>query len=399
MNTEVSDLGRSRAGRSGAGRGALRVLADIVEASAECVVGIWEQEAAAVLDDELWGECNVTVKQLEAEGERILKRLPSHLRSDPSGDRRRVEGDGYILGDGTSAEVDGEISPALKCRLLMLFTDILWRVAVEQAPDDWDAALGSKLERDLKAAVGKVVGMAPSQHVEALERTLRQEQREHVEVLTQMLEDQEQEREQIARDVHDGLAQALAGARYRTDAARRLLPKDVDQAGAEMLAAQELMEYTLSRVRDIISDLRPMTLARFGLRAAVDGYVGRLAQERRMEIAFEGNGDTRRLGAQAETYLYRITEDAFAKILVPSETKSARVELHVTDEAGTLVIEGDGTGLEADDVSGSIEAERGAGVMMMRKRAELVGGSLSVGTEEGHGWRIEVRVPVQNGGA
>ncbi len=209
----------------------------------------------------------------------------------------------------------------------------------------------------------------------------------------------ENERGRIACDIHDVLAQGLAGARYRVDTARRILAEDQDQAAAELRETQELIEYALAHVRDIIFDLRPVTLDRFGLRTAIQSYIDRLGRTHTLRVSFEGDGYARHLSPEGESCLFRTVQEAFSTLVLPQGCPRADVRLGVGDDAVTLVIETQACESDEENAEQATDSVSAFNELLMRRRVEVLGGTLSIERRGDRSAKLVVKAPVKNGGA
>ena len=232
-----------------------------------------------------------------------------------------------------------------------------------------------------------------TQELELLYRELQRKEEARGELLKKVINVQEEERKRIARELHDETSQALATlllAIETTGAAP-------DQVGARLVQMKQLTKQTLDNVHRMIHDLRPSFLDDLGLVSAL-----RWAGESRLEpmgidLQFDIAGAERRLGPEVETTLFRVGQEAISNIAKHAEANSVRIAVEFGRSYVRLQVEDDGKGFEPEAVPTLGQAARGLGLLGMRERVALIGGTLIVESEPGKGTHIRVEMPVADG--
>ena len=134
---------------------------------------------------------------------------------------------------------------------------------------------------------------------------------------------QEDLRRAIARQMHDGPAQSIANIALQAQVAQRLLARDPQAADRELDALRRMVQHALEATKDFIFEVRPMVLDDLGLLPTLRRSVRERAQRVGIPVALESHGADRRLGAELESNLFRIIDDAVAAFLAsaPAEVK------------------------------------------------------------------------------
>ncbi|MDM4762455.1 sensor histidine kinase [Galbitalea sp. SE-J8] len=202
------------------------------------------------------------------------------------------------------------------------------------------------------------------------------------------------ERERLARDLHDTVAQDLAGVVLLAQRARREVGRELaaDAAGAPEtagpLATLDLLE---EAARAALGETRALVAATAspGLEGGIGAALGRLAARFERETGIRVSVDAERvdtaLDRDAEVVLLRCAQEALAN--VRSHAGAASVALRVTADAGVeLTVADDGHGFDASAVS------TGFGLPGMRERLALVHGSLAVASGD-RGTTLSIRLP------
>jgi two-component system NarL family sensor kinase len=203
-----------------------------------------------------------------------------------------------------------------------------------------------------------------------------------------------EERNRLAREIHDTLAQSLAGLTMQLEVADALVAQQGDQRLAQAVTrALALTRSTLQEARRSVLDLRAAPLEGRTLSRALT----ELAAEARgaapgigVEVASEGFDRTAgKLPPAVEVGLYRIAQQALANVVRHAGPARAVVRLTLEPGQVRLRVEDDGVGFDPMD----LPPDR-FGVVGMGERARLLGGSLTIETSPGGGTAIDVVVPL-----
>jgi signal transduction histidine kinase len=202
------------------------------------------------------------------------------------------------------------------------------------------------------------------------------------------IEAAERERTRWARELHDETLQELAGVRVLLSAARR---SPGDMAGA-LDEAVEQIELSITGLRHLITELRPAALDAFGLGAAIEALVERVSGAYGLDIATDvslagAEGTEARLEGESESTLYRLTQEALTNIVRHAGAENVHIAVRADGEDVLLEIHDDGRGFDPS------ERHEGFGLVGMRERVELAGGTLQIRSGEGQGSIITARVP------
>lgn len=198
---------------------------------------------------------------------------------------------------------------------------------------------------------------------------------------------QETERGRIARELHDDTVQRLVAFGHSIDRVQHALQRDPALAQERLRQLRADVTASVQALRSLIADLRPPALDELGLLPAVEVLLRRISPEE-PEVAIVVDGNARRLDPQSELAVFRIVQEAWNNIRQHAHARHARFTFAYTRNALVVTIEDDGRGLEAPDGPPS-----GWGLVGMRERAALVGGSLTMHSQPGKGTTVEVRMP------
>lgn len=192
----------------------------------------------------------------------------------------------------------------------------------------------------------------------------------------QIIKAQEEERRRVAREVHDGPAQSLANIVLRLEVCQRLLDTDLSKAREELKDMKVQVRASLQDVRRIIFDLRPMVLDDLGLVPAIRRYLEEYKKRFAIDTNFVFHGREERIKSVLEVAIFRIMQEALTNVYKHSGASRVSVQLKTRPNRITLVVEDDGRGFDVEQAFSSASNSESYGLISMRERAELFGGSV-----------------------
>ena len=205
----------------------------------------------------------------------------------------------------------------------------------------------------------------------------------------------EEERRRLARELHDGPAQALAAALFGVDLALTALDRRPAAAREEILTARALVRDALDDVRALMVGLRPRLLEEQGLVAALETMAGSPPLwGPQVTVAVNGSELGDRLPSDIELGLFRIAQEAVSNARRHAAASHVRVSLAFEPGFASLQVLDDGRGFWPGQEVEPLTAGRGEGLPGMRERARQLGGALKIASAPGAGTRIEVSLPL-----
>lgn len=216
---------------------------------------------------------------------------------------------------------------------------------------------------------------------------------EQITVAQRVLDSLEAERERIYRDVHDGPAQALANAIFEIEYVERLAERSTDQRAArvEMRKLKDSLRESLESVRAMIYDLRPPTLSELGLSVAIRTYAADYEARYGVRVDCMLDATDTGLLPQQELAIYRVMQEALQNVHKHAQATSVRLEWAREPARWVLRCADDGIGF---DLVKAARRKRSVGLLSMRERAELIGGSLQVQSAPEQGTVVTLVLPV-----
>ncbi len=221
------------------------------------------------------------------------------------------------------------------------------------------------------------------------DRLYRQRQESLESYARQVTQAQEEERLRIARELHDETAQELVHLVRKLEQLGEAADSELAGRIDELL---KLSRQTLQSVRRFSRDLRPSVLDDLGLLPAIELAVeetdGRLQGGAHLVLT----GSARRLSPPVELALFRIAQESLHNVERHAAEAAATVEVEFSPGSVRLVVSDDGGGCDLPANVSNLARAGKLGVLGMKDRAELVGGSFELDSAPGKGCRVSVEV-------
>ncbi|MDP2726908.1 MAG: sensor histidine kinase, partial [Dehalococcoidia bacterium] len=205
------------------------------------------------------------------------------------------------------------------------------------------------------------------------------------------------ERKRIARELHDESAQALTALIMSIQAAQDALPEALDKEKERLARAKAQAIHVLVEMRQMILHLRPTALDDLGLIPAIRWYTETHLQPLGIKFSIEAAGARRRLPPEIETSLFRISQEAINNVAKHSHAKKAAIRLEIREEEVEYVLRDDGVGFDAGAYLTNRGSDHGLGLLGLQERVSLLGGSLLIESNPGHGSCLDVTIPLRGG--
>ena len=179
-------------------------------------------------------------------------------------------------------------------------------------------------------------------------------------LLQAVVETQEEERRRLARQVHDGPAQALSNVVLQAEISERLFDTDAQRARVELGSLRQQVGKTLQELRGFIFELRPMILDDLGLVPTLRRYVQTLSDKHHIRIDFSSAGRDRRAVSDDEVAIFRLIQDSLVERIERGQAKKVALGMTWKEESLEVFIQSDGKELppDAELASGLRRSER-----------------------------------------
>jgi len=203
----------------------------------------------------------------------------------------------------------------------------------------------------------------------------------------------ENERERLGQDLHDGLVQELTGITMMLHVLARSLEKLVPKLGGEADRLCRMLERAHGKARDLAKSFYPIELEQHGLLVALEGIATRAQQQYGVCCTVErGENVSSSTKDSASVQLFRIAQEAVQNAVKHACAKMIRIQLSKQDGRWHLTVRDDGIGLPDDETK-----SHGMGLRIMKYRAGIIQGTLTVSNYPGGGVRMSCTAPADGG--
>ena len=224
------------------------------------------------------------------------------------------------------------------------------------------------------------------------QRRLRVE-KDRVGILRRLTSAQEDERRRIGRDLHDQIGQQITAMRFKL---QELQTGDDDSSIKEKIdQAQDYAKQMDADVSFLSYELRPQGLDDLGLRAALSTFVQDWSRNHGIPAEFQASKTERRqLDSEINIHVYRIVQESLNNVLKHAQAKGVVIILEFQDDNLILIIEDDGVGFDPTLNAKAATRSGGLGLVGMRERCILLGGTMSIESGVNKGTVILCRIPI-----
>ncbi|MBI2941905.1 MAG: sensor histidine kinase [Chloroflexi bacterium] len=215
----------------------------------------------------------------------------------------------------------------------------------------------------------------------------------------------EEERRRVARELHDEAGQALTASIFRIDLCVNTLPPDTEEQVRERIVAElqaiRTMLFDCSRqLHRLTLNLRPPMLEDLGLVATVQWFVRQCTNQYRLPIELTIDpGIPPSAGAYSpiiETTVFRIVQESLTNVARHAQATLAQVQLTRASGELSVVVVDNGRGFAVEQPRNKTTGRISTGLIGMRERARLLGGTLEVSSIEGRGTMVRLRIPLHS---
>ncbi len=217
------------------------------------------------------------------------------------------------------------------------------------------------------------------------------------EVAIRIIQAQEEERRRVARDLHDGLAQQLSAALMGLEVSQRLLESDSERAKQELNNVELIIRDGLREAREVIFNLRPLSLDNMGLKTVIKGLISQLQDRTGIHILLSAHGEEQKLDGTTSTCIFRIVQEALNNVIKHANASEIKVRLEFAPDFLAVQVIDNGCGF--DFLSKETWTSNGEhlGLIGMKERAELIGATLKIDSRPGSGTRVFLHLPKDKG--
>src|SRR5690242_15582182 len=201
-----------------------------------------------------------------------------------------------------------------------------------------------------------------------------------------LISTQESTLRHISRELHDEFGQVLTAIGSLLGRAGSHLPEG-SKVREEVQEVREIAQSTLDNIRSLSQALHPVLLDEQGLESTLDWYIPTVGRQAGIELHYEKSGKPFSVEARAGVHIYRVVQEALNNVSRHSGARDAWLRLKYTGDSLELEVEDHGSGFVAEKM------QRGIGLVAMRERAEIIGGTLAITPGPQGGTQVRLQIP------
>jgi len=259
------------------------------------------------------------------------------------------------------------------------------------------AASNLNLQREIERRQGveEVLRKSEQHQIQLLEQS-RHMQEELRHLSRQLLAAQEEERKKISRELHDEIAQTLTGINVRLSLLKADVSRKAKGLQSKVASAQRLVEKSVDIVHRFAQDLRPPVLDDLGLIPALHSFAKRFLKETGIHVNLTVFPGVEKMSSAKRTAFYRVAQEALTNVARHAHASRVEVSIQKLPKAVCMTIKDDGQAFEVERLW-SGRGRRHLGLLGMRERMEMVGGSFGVDSLPSQGTTITAQIPFGKG--
>ena len=213
---------------------------------------------------------------------------------------------------------------------------------------------------------------------------------------TRLFEAQEQERSRLSKELHDQLGHDLVLLKSQVHSIEKQMEvhQEILKKGCENVITA--IEQIIENVRRISRDLMPSILEDLGLFASLQWLVENFSKQHAIDVSLDMEDIDHLFSREIQVNLYRVVQETFTNVYKHAGARNVSVE--VKKEGGQIffAVKDDGKGFELNKVMNRKYNEKGVGLMAMKERMLMIGGSLEVRSQPGDGTTITFKAPIKD---
>jgi len=211
----------------------------------------------------------------------------------------------------------------------------------------------------------------------------------------QLLSAQEEQRKEISHELHDEIAQTLTGINAHLAALKAENAANSKGLKQRITRTQRLVQRSVNIVHRFARRLRPTMLDDLGLIPTLHSYMKDFTKRTGIRIRFTAYSAAEEMNSSRRTMLYRVAESALTNIAQHAQASLAVVSIRKLPNAVRMEIKDDGKGFDVERVLFAKRYKR-LGLLGMRERVEMIGGSFAVASSPGKGTTIRAQIPLKH---
>jgi PAS domain S-box-containing protein len=209
----------------------------------------------------------------------------------------------------------------------------------------------------------------------------------------QVLSAQEEERKRISRELHDVIAQTLTSINIQLATLKNASSLDTKGLNLSIARTQQLVENSVKIVHKFVRELRPTVLDDLGLIPALHTFMKGFREDTGIRVSLSAFAGIEQIDGDMRTVLYRVAQESLTNVARHAQASEAKVKIQKLENAVYLKVIDNGKGFTSKKGLHSKWGKR-LGLVGMRERLEMVGGSFTITSTAGRGTTVVAQIPL-----
>lgn len=232
-------------------------------------------------------------------------------------------------------------------------------------------------------------------HLQEIYATIANQDASHINMSLNILDLQEKDRQRIARDLHDSTVQNLTSLIHKCQLCSRLVDMDSVRTKLELTTMSNVLKSVINEIREIIYNLKPMSLDDLGLITTVEKYVEQLMMANDIKIKFSHNKEKEDILPVINLSIFRMIQEACNNAIKHAEAKQIDIDITYEENDINVLIKDDGKGFDAMNRKEQVTPEYcGYGLSIMKERVYLLAGTIKIQSTINKGTNIIITIPI-----
>lgn len=220
------------------------------------------------------------------------------------------------------------------------------------------------------------------------------QQKSQIDIGLNILELQEQDRQRIARDLHDSTVQNLTSLIHKCELSTKFVDIDPVRTRLELLTISNTLKSVINEIREIIFNLKPMSLDDLGLIMTIERFINQLMNHHDIEIKLKYNEERNDILPVINLSIFRIIQEACNNAIKHANAKCIEIDIKYDENHINITIKDDGKGFDTNEIKDRITQDyTGCGLSIMKERVYLLSGTLDIQSKINKGTIINISVP------
>lgn len=209
-----------------------------------------------------------------------------------------------------------------------------------------------------------------------------------------ILETQEKERQRIARDLHDSTVQNLTSLVHKTELCSKLIDIDIVRAKLELVTMSNTIKTVINEMRDIIYNLKPMSLDDLGLVITVERFAKHIMDVNDIKVEINSNKEKKDVLPVINITLFRVIQEACRNVIKHANANLIIIDITYYEQGISVIIKDNGIGFDVSKQETGTKQSSNFGLSIMRERIALLSGTVEIKSISKKGTIVTIYTPL-----